>query len=143
MMPVGLARAYDAPGPDDGWRVLVDRIWPRGVRRAALRLDAWEREAAPTPALRSWFGHDPARWEVFRARYFAELDGRPALVAALRARAAAGRLTLVYAARDRAHNHALALRDYLDGAAGEPAEYASPPCFLHELAPDGTMPPRR
>ena len=143
MMPIGLARAYDPPAVVRPRRVLVDRIWPRGRRKVDLRLDAWEREAAPTAALRRWYGHDPERWEAFRTRYFAELDGRPAVAAALRARAAAGRLTLVYAARDRAHSHALALKDYLEGEAPEPADYASPPCFMHELAPDWTMPPRR
>ena len=69
---VRLRRAYDPPDPADGWRVLVDRIWPRGVKRERLRLDAWLREAAPSPGLRRWFGHDPAKWEGFRARYFAE-----------------------------------------------------------------------
>lgn len=135
MSAIGLSRAYDPPGADDGWRVLVDRIWPRGVRKAALRLDAWDRDIAPTAALRRWYGHDPAKWDAFRQRYVRELDGRPEAVARLRARALAGRLTLVYGARDTAHSHALALRDYLEEPV-EPGAYASPPCFLHELDPD-------
>ena len=110
---IGLSRAYDPPGAGDGWRVLVDRVWPRGVRKAKLRLDQWERDAAPTTALRRWYGHDPAKWDEFRRRYFRELDGRPDVVAALRVRAAAGPLTLVYGARDRAHSQATALREYL------------------------------
>jgi uncharacterized protein YeaO (DUF488 family) len=134
-MAVGLSRAYDPPGAGDGWRVLVDRVWPRGVRKAELRLDEWAKDAAPTPALREWYGHDPAKWDEFRRRYWRELDGRPDVVAALRARAAAGPLTLVYGARDRAHSHALALRDYLLRPE-EPASYASPPCFMHELDPE-------
>jgi uncharacterized protein YeaO (DUF488 family) len=130
---IRLRRAYDPPDPADGWRVLVDRIWPRGAKRERLRLDAW-REAAPSAGLRRWFGHDPAKWEGFRARYFAELDGRRDVVAALRARTRQGPVTLVYAARDPEHNHALALRDYLLDRDRD-AEYASPPCFLHELDP--------
>jgi len=136
-MSIGLSRAYDTPGPDDGWRVLVDRIWPRGVLKAALRLDGWDKDAAPSTALRRWYGHDPARWEEFRKRYFAELDGRPDVVAALRARTRAGRMTLVYAAKDRAHSHALALRDYLLQPEA-PGAYASPPCLMHELDPEWT-----
>ena len=131
---IGLSRAYDPPGAGDGWRVLVDRVWPRGVRKAKLRLDQWERDAAPTTALRRWYGHDPAKWDEFRRRYFRELDGRPDVVAALRVRAAAGPLTLVYGARDRAHSQATALREYL--LRPEPVgAYASPPCFMHELDP--------
>ena len=109
------------------------------MRKADLRLDAWDRDVAPTTALRRWYGHDPAKWETFRARYSVELDGRPEAVAVLRARACAMKVTLVYAASDRAHSHALVLRDYLE-AAPEPVDYASPPCFMHELEPDGTMP---
>ena len=132
---IGLSRAYDPPGAGDGWRVLVDRVWPRGVRKAKLRLDQWERDAAPTTALRRWYGHDPAKWDEFRRRYFRELDGRPDVVAALRVRAAAGPLTLVYGARDWAHSQATALREYL--LRPEPAgAYASPPCFMHELEPE-------
>jgi uncharacterized protein YeaO (DUF488 family) len=134
---VRLSRAHEAPGADDGWRVLVDRAWPRGVRRADLRLDAWDREAAPTAALRRWYGDDPARWDEFRRRYFRELDGRPDVVAALRARATAGRLTLVHGARDEAQSQAASLREYLLRPE-PPGEYASPPCFMHELDPEWT-----
>jgi uncharacterized protein YeaO (DUF488 family) len=139
---IGLRRAYDPPGEDDGWRVLVDRIWPRGMKRERLRLDGWEKDAAPSPGLRRWFGHDPAKWPEFRARYFAELDSRPEDLAELRARMRRGPLTLVYAARDREHNHAVALRDYLldPDRDARRAEYASPPCFMHELDPAWAAP---
>ncbi|HWL45185.1 MAG TPA: DUF488 family protein [Ilumatobacter sp.] len=109
---VQLRRAYDPPRPDDGHRVLVDRLWPRGVRRDALRLDEWCREVAPSSELRTWFGHDLTRWADFQARYRGELEhndhvGRLARVAR------GGQLTLVHAAADTHHNHALVLRDVL------------------------------
>jgi len=107
-------RIYTSPRPDDGLRVLIDRLWPRGLSKAHARLDWWFREIAPSTELRRWFGHDPARWEVFRRRYRAELDGRPEAVAELLARAReAGIMTLLFAARDLEHNHARVLQDYL------------------------------
>lgn len=112
--PIAVKRAYDPPDPADGCRVLVDGLWPRGVAKDALRLDDWIREIAPSAALRRWFGHEPARWNGFRERYFAELDDRPDAVARLRATARGGRLTLVFAARDEAHNNAVALKAYLE-----------------------------
>ena len=114
---IGLRRAYDPPEPDDGYRVLVDRLWPRGVRREALGLDEWCREIAPSPELRRWFGHDPARWAEFRSRYTAELHGNEH-VTRLADLARSGQVTLVYAAADPDHNHALVLRDVLDEALG-------------------------
>lgn len=110
---IGIRRAYEPPGRDDGQRVLVDRLWPRGVAKTALPLDEWAKDAAPSPSLRKWFGHDPARWREFQARYFAELDARPDAVEELLRRARRGALTLVYAARHPEHNHALALAAYL------------------------------
>lgn len=94
---------------------LVDRLWPRGVRREALRLDAWLREAAPSAELRRWFGHDPARWDGFVAAYTAELDDRPEPVRTVTDALAAGPVTLLYAARDTRYNHAVVLRDYVLG----------------------------
>ena len=117
-MDVRIRRAYDPPGRDDGHRVLIDRIWPRGVRKEELRVDEWARALAPSTRLRQWFGHDPARWEAFRKRYFAELDRQAEAVAALAERARRGRVTLVYGAKDEQHNNAVALRDYLTGRAG-------------------------
>ncbi len=112
-MSIQVKRVYEAAAPEDGWRVLVDRLWPRGVAREALKADLWLKEIAPSDELRRWFGHDPERWEEFRKRYCRELDAKPELVAQLLDRAAAGPVTLVYSARDEAHNQAVALRDYL------------------------------
>ncbi len=110
-MTVRIARAYDPPGPDDGRRVLVDRVWPRGRSREALRIDAWERDIAPSDELRHWFGHDPARWEGFQERYRAELSTPDAarILDAMATVARAGTLTLVYGAADRDHNQAVVL----------------------------------
>ncbi|RMD80370.1 MAG: DUF488 family protein [Gammaproteobacteria bacterium] len=119
---IRVKRVYDPPAPEDGARVLVDRLWPRGLRREAARLDHWAREAAPSDALRRWYGHDPARWEAFRERYFAELDARPEAWRPLLARARRGRLTLLHAARDRERNNAVALRDYLERRLAEGEE---------------------
>lgn len=106
-------RAYDDPAPEDGTRVLVDRLWPRGVSKEEARLDDWLREVAPSDDLREWFDHDPERWPAFRRRYRAELDGNEA-VETLLSHAREGTLTLVYAASDREHNNAVVLRDYLE-----------------------------
>jgi uncharacterized protein YeaO (DUF488 family) len=108
-----LKRAYDAPARGDGWRVLVERLWPRGVRKEELAVGAWLKDLAPSTELRKWFGHDPERWPEFERRYRRELE-RPAaaaLVAELAHRAAEGPVTLVYAARDTEHNSAVVLRD--------------------------------
>lgn len=110
---IRLKRAYEAPGSEDGRRYLVDRLWPRGVKKEALQLDGWLKEVAPSNELRRWFGHDPARWEEFQQRYAAELDAQPQNWQPLLAAARAGDLTLVYAARDEAHNDAVVLRGYL------------------------------
>ena len=110
---IGLKRVYDPAGPEDGCRVLVDRVWPRGIRREALAGELWLPEAAPSTELRRWFNHDPERWAEFDRRYRAELDDRPETVRHLLALAADRGLTLLYSARDREHNQAAALRDYL------------------------------
>jgi len=112
-LDVSLKRAYLPPSPEDGVRVLVDRLWPRGVRKSDAAIDRWLKEVAPSTGLRRWFGHDPSRWEEFRRRYRAELSRNTALVDELRALARKGRLTLVYAARDEVHNEAVMLRDVL------------------------------
>ncbi len=113
---VGLKRAYDEAGPGDGYRVLVDRLWPRGVKRENLRLDAWLKDLAPSPELRRWFGHDPARWEEFRRRYREELSSpeRRRMLAELAERLRRGPVTLVYGARDEKHNGAVVLREVLE-----------------------------
>lgn len=106
-------RVYDPPLPDEGARVLVDRVWPRGVPKADLDLHAWRRDLAPSAELRRWFGHDPERWEEFQRRYAAELEERQADLDSLNALARQQGLTLLYAARDRQHNNAEALRRLL------------------------------
>lgn len=104
-------RAYEPAEPEDGFRVLVDRLWPRGLKKADAKVDLWLREIAPSPELRRWFGHRPDRWEAFRDRYRAELADNPA-VAELQA-AWKRPVTLLYAARDEVHNNAKVLLDYL------------------------------
>ena len=112
---VRLKRAYEAASPQDGVRILVDRLWPRGVAKADAALDGWMKDIAPSAPLRQWFAHDPARWDEFRQRYTEELRGRADLVEQLRERARQGPLTLVYSARDEAHNDAVVLREVLLG----------------------------
>jgi uncharacterized protein YeaO (DUF488 family) len=110
---IGLARAYDEPPTGDHPVFLVERLWPRGVRKSALRLTDWLPDVAPSHELRKWFGHDPQKWDEFRRRYVAELDDHPEAWAPLRDAAAAGDVTLVYSSHDVDHNNAVALRDYL------------------------------
>lgn len=108
-------RVYDTPTPEDGVRVLVDRLWPRGLSKDRARIDEWIRELAPSAELRRWFGHDPARWEEFQTRYHAELSD-PSLsdaVEGLLAHERAGTVTLVFAARDGMRNNAIALERFL------------------------------
>jgi uncharacterized protein YeaO (DUF488 family) len=106
-------RIYDPAEPDDGYRVLIDHIWPRGVSRERARLDDWARELAPSDELRKWFDHVPARFAEFRSRYRDELAEQPERLDELRARAASGPLTIVYAARDREHNNAAVVSELL------------------------------
>jgi uncharacterized protein YeaO (DUF488 family) len=112
---IALKRAYEPAAPRDGTRVLVDRLWPRGVSKEAAAIDHWMKELAPSTELRKWFGHDPARWPEFRRRYTAELRQQAEAVAQLRALARKGRVTLVYAAHDEEHNDAVVLRTVLLG----------------------------
>ena len=112
-MEVRLKRAYERPIASDGYRVLIDRLWPRGIKREDGRLDEWARELAPSSELRRWFGHDPARFEEFRRRYTAELAGQEEKLRELRRRARRGTLTLVYGARDTEHNDAVVLAEIL------------------------------
>jgi uncharacterized protein YeaO (DUF488 family) len=112
---VKIKRVYDSPAPDDGQRVLVDRLWPRGLKREDARLDDWLRDVAPSDDLRHWFGHDPARWDEFRARYRRELEDerRQAALEKLRDLARRGPLTLLFAAKDTEHCNAQVLRELL------------------------------
>ena len=113
---VRLQRAYDEPTPDDGYRVLVDRVWPRGRTKEHLRLDEWARDLGPSTQLRKWFGHDPARWTEFQVRYHAELadPGRSRTLDELAERARQARVTLVFGAHDAEHNQARVIADELE-----------------------------
>ena len=117
-MPIGLKRAYDPPAASDGLRILVDRVWPRGMRRDALQVDAWLKDLAPSTKLRKWFAHDPKKWHEFKKRYARELEQRADAVKQLVARAKAGHVTLVFGAKDVEHNNAVALKEYLQRRLG-------------------------
>jgi len=110
---IRLKRVYDPPSRADGHRILVDRLWPRGLTKEAARVHVWARDAAPSAQLRKSFCHDPAKWDTFRTRYFRELDANPEALATLRQALSAKRVTLLYGARDTEHNNAVALREYL------------------------------
>ena len=112
-MAIQLKRAYEPAARTDGIRVLVDRLWPRGVSKEVAKIDRWLKEIAPSTALRKWFNHDPSKWEKFRVRYFRELDRNTDAVKELRALARGKTVTLVYSAKDEEHNQAVALRDYM------------------------------
>jgi uncharacterized protein YeaO (DUF488 family) len=113
-MPIQVKRAYDPIEHSDGKRLLVDRLWPRGFKKESLGLHGWVKEAAPSDALRRWFGHRVDRWDEFQRRYFAELDANPEVPRQLSELAKDGPVTLLYGARDRDHNQAVALRIYLE-----------------------------
>jgi uncharacterized protein YeaO (DUF488 family) len=115
---VRLKRVYEPRSGDDGTRVLVDRLWPRGVSKADAAVDEWLKEIAPSTELRQWFGHDPERWDVFRQRFLKEIAQHPDELAQLRDLAHRGTVTLVYAAHDELHNNAVVLRQVLLGRAG-------------------------
>ena len=110
---IRIARVHDEIADVPGARLLVDRVWPRGVSKAALQLDDWIRDVAPSAGLRKWFGHDPERWAAFRARYLAELADTPEAVERCLAWCRAGPVVLLFGAKDRDHNQAVVLRDHL------------------------------
>lgn len=112
-MEIRLKRAYEPAEPADGYRILVDRLWPRGLSRKRAGIDDWEKDLAPSTELRQWFGHEPSRFPEFRRRYCEELGQRRPLLAGLRRRAREGTLTLVYAAKDTDHNDAVVLAQVL------------------------------
>jgi len=112
---VKIKRIYEEPDPSDGRRILVDRLWPRGRSKEAAHVDWWLKEIAPSVELRRWFGHDPAKWQEFKARYEEELEAKRPLLAELRALAAKETITLLYGARDQEHNNAELLRELLAG----------------------------
>jgi uncharacterized protein YeaO (DUF488 family) len=118
---IKLKRAYDAMSRTDGTRLLVERLWPRGVSKATLQLDAWLKEVGPSTALRKWFSHDPEKWREFRRRYFRELDSRPEAWEPIVSAARCGTVTLVYSSHDTEHNNAVALQEYLQTKSRRPA----------------------
>ncbi len=136
---VRVRRVYEDPEPGDGARVLVDRLWPRGLRKDAVALDEWFRDVAPSAGLRSWYGHDPAKFEEFRRRYIAELAGPEAQAALgrLRALAARGPLTLLTATKDVGHSQAAVLAGLIEAAAGtEAGETGDAACWAHLVCPE-------
>jgi uncharacterized protein YeaO (DUF488 family) len=116
-MAIRVKRAYEPPG-EDGVRYLVERLWPRGMKKAALRLDAWLKDVAPSDGLRRWFSHDPAKWQEFRQRYFRELNANAETWEPILKAGRQGLVTLLYSARDTEHNSAVALKEFLDAKLG-------------------------
>lgn len=110
---IRLKRVYEPATSDDGARFLVERLWPRGIRKTDLKMDAWVKDAAPSTELRQWFSHDPAKWEAFQRKYFAELDERAGALDVIRKAAKHGDVTLLYSSHDTEHNNAVALKTYL------------------------------
>jgi uncharacterized protein YeaO (DUF488 family) len=111
---IQIKRAYDPPSRKDGFRILVERLWPRGLTKAQVAADLWLKDVAPSPQLRKWFGHDPAKWKQFEQRYWKELQARTEPVDLIRQKMKEGAVTFVYAARDEEHNGALALKEFLE-----------------------------
>jgi uncharacterized protein YeaO (DUF488 family) len=111
---IRLKRAYEEPSQEDGTRILVERLWPRGVSKQKAAIDQWFQEIAPSTGLRRWYGHDPARWDEFRKRYRAELDQKGDLIDDLKATLEQGPVTFVFAAKDREHSSAFVLKEYLE-----------------------------
>lgn len=120
-MPILLKRAYEPFSSNDGFRILVDRLWPRGIAKDAAHVDLWLKEIAPSTSLRQWFGHDPAKWEEFRHRYREELQHNPEAVAQIREHLRSGAVTLVYGAKDEQHNQAVVLKEYLEALGKRPS----------------------
>jgi uncharacterized protein YeaO (DUF488 family) len=117
---IQIKRAYDKPAASDGQRILVDRLWPRGVTKAKAALDLWLKEIAPSTELRKWFGHDPAKWTEFQKRYRKELQANPEAVAELRSKMKQGDVTLIYSAHDEEHNSALLLKEFMANSKRSP-----------------------
>ena len=117
---IQLKRAYDSASKDDGIRFLVERLWPRGVKKTALHLDAWLKDVAPSTELRQWFSHDPSKWIEFQRRYFAELNANPKTVEPILEATRRGRVTLVYSSHDKEHNNAVALKAFLAAKISRP-----------------------
>ena len=113
-MKLQIKRAYEPPSRADGTRVLVDRLWPRGLTKEKAKIDIWLKDIAPSTELRKWYGHDPDKWDEFKSRYRRELKSKADLLNQVREKAAKGQVTLIYAARDEAHNEAVVLEQLLN-----------------------------
>lgn len=113
-MGIRIRRVYEEPLPEDGTRILIDRLWPRGLTKEKAGIDLWLKEVAPSKELREWFGHDPVKWQEFQKRYWQELNANEAVVDQLREELKAGPATLVFGARDEQYNDAVALKEYLE-----------------------------
>jgi uncharacterized protein YeaO (DUF488 family) len=113
---VKIKRIYDPPSKDDGRRILVDRLWPRGIKKDEARIDEWLKDIAPSDKLRKWFSHDPSKWQEFKRRYIDELKGKRELLERLRAESKKGTITLLFAARDKEHNNAAVLKEVIEAA---------------------------
>lgn len=111
---INLRRAYDAPGTGEGTRYLVERLWPRGIRKESLKMDAWLKDVAPSTELRKWFSHEPGKWDEFQKRYTAELESHPDAWQPILDAARHGQVTLLFSSRDTEHNNALALKEFLE-----------------------------
>jgi uncharacterized protein YeaO (DUF488 family) len=115
-LPIALKRVYETPSQTDGCRILVERLWPRGLSKQDARVDLWPKEAAPSTELRRWFDHDPEKWPEFKRRYFEELRARPESLDPILERVGAGRVTFVFASRETRFNNAVALKEYVERA---------------------------
>jgi uncharacterized protein YeaO (DUF488 family) len=113
-MKIDIRRVYEPPSPEDGRRILVDRLWPRGLTKADARIDYWAKETSPSNELRKWYKHDPANWEEFKRQYFAELDSLPDAVQSLLDNVLGGKVTFLYSSKEKELNNAVALREYLE-----------------------------
>jgi uncharacterized protein YeaO (DUF488 family) len=114
MCHVNIKRVYEEPKKSDGKRILVDRLWPRGLRKAEVKVDLWLKEIAPSTALRKWFSHEPSKWEEFKKRYSVELEKNNEQISLLEREVSEGKVTLVYGAKDQEHNGAVVLREFLE-----------------------------
>jgi uncharacterized protein YeaO (DUF488 family) len=114
-MIINIKRAYESPAKEDGKRILVDRLWPRGISKEKAKIDLWPKELAPSTELRRWYGHEPAKWTEFKSRYFEELDAHPDLVDELRS-VLKGTVTFIYSSKELKLNNAVALKEYIESA---------------------------
>ena len=115
-MKVNIKRAYEGPSDDDGYRILVDRLWPRGISKEKAKIDFWPKDLAPSTELRRWYGHDPEKWSEFKFRYFAELEGNTELVNKLLQYVGKGTVTFVYSSKEQRLNNAVALKEYVESS---------------------------